>query len=164
MNFRKATINELEKLLEIKRDVIEKFAPLGLNWTSSYPTAEIFRNDILSEELYVLEENGEILASVVLNTKEDDNYKNVKWENEGDGMVVHRLMVSPKYSGRGVGKKVLSNIEEMAKELKLPSVKLDTCTENVIAQKLYKSMNYKFLGEISLRGKEKRYFCLEKVL
>ncbi|MGL5150563.1 MAG: GNAT family N-acetyltransferase [Clostridium sp.] len=162
--FRRATITDLEKLLEIKDKVVEIYVPLGLNWTKSYPTEDIFKRDILKDEVYILEENNEIIGSVVLNSEEDENYNMVKWCNNGPALVVHRLMINPKFSNKGLGKRMLLEIEDFARKAGLPSIKLDTCTENVIAIKLYKSMGYNLLGEIYLsqKGKDKRYYCLEK--
>lgn len=163
MIFRKASAKDLIKFDQIINRVLEKGKGTGLNWTSNYPKVEHFEKDFKNGHLFILEED-EIIGVCVLNDEEDINYKKVKWDNYKKAIVIHRLMIDGKYSGKGYGRKMLLEIEKFAIEKGYDSIKLDTNSNNKIAQKLYFGSNYKKKGIINLEGKLGEFIALQKSL
>ena len=88
------------------------------NWVRGvYPTAETARNALKEGWLYVLEEDGLIQATAILNHVQLPEYKDIPWQypGEGDGvLVIHTLCVPPSRSGRGLARRFVAFAEELA--------------------------------------------------
>lgn len=171
MKFRVAKYGDLNQIKLMIEDVLESGVGTGLNWTKEYPTIRDFEKDLENGDLFVMESEEEeyniknnIVGAVVLNSSEDINYKKLKWSSSQKALVIHRLMVSPKLSRSGNGKRLLRFIEEEGRTRGLSNIRLDTNTENIRAKKLYIGSGYKEIGVINLQGKEGDFICLEKIL
>ncbi len=57
-------------------------------------------------------------------------------------MYVNEIQISPKYQGKGIGSKILNNIENEAKKIKLNSLELQVFKENK-AKNLYEKFGFK---------------------
>ena len=58
--------------------------------------------------MFVLEENGEILASVILNSKANESYRLVNWSREVPDekvLIIHVLAVSPNMQAKGLAQR-----------------------------------------------------------
>lgn len=55
---------------------------------------------------------------------------------------VHDIVVDKRFRGRGVGKKIMNKIIEIAQEKKYCKVNLEVRDDNVVAQNLYKSLGF----------------------
>lgn len=167
MKFRVAKYWDLNQIGLMIDEVLESGVGTGLNWTKEYPTIRDFEKDLKNGDLFVMEsEDAEnnIVGAVVLNSSEDINYKKLKWSNSQKALVIHRLMVTPKLSRSGNGKRLLKFIEEECRRRELSHIRLDTNTENIRAKRLYIGSGYEEVGMINLQGKEGDFICLEKIL
>lgn len=98
--------------------------------------------------MFVLEENGEILASVILNSKANESYRLVNWSREVPDekvLIIHVLAVSPKHAGKGLGTKMMQYILDYAKEIRMQAVRLDVISNNSSAEHLYQKMGFRFV-------------------
>ncbi len=161
MIFRKAVLEDLENIEVMLKYVVKEGRGKGLNWTEKYPTREIFEEDILKREAYIIENDEELVGVVVLNSEEDISYKNLLWQENERFIVIHRFMISPNYEGQGYGKRLLGEILEWARKNNFRLVKLDTEEKNIRAQRLYESMGFKPIGEVSLSDIEGVFKCYE---
>jgi GNAT superfamily N-acetyltransferase len=135
-------------------------------WNDWYPSRERLAKDIKLEELYVYEENAEIIGMVVLTPVMDEEYEPIDWLTpDGRNLYVHRLATHPDVWGRGYGKKLMDFAETFALENNYRSVRLDTFSRNKRNQKFYENRDYKRLGNIYFpKQSEFPFFCYEKVL
>lgn len=163
MVFRKGTYNDLDNIFEIKEEALTAYKGT-IAWSKEYPTRETFGRDIEKEELFVLEEDGDIVAIAVLNMQEDIYYKNIPWEEKESFIILHRVLVAPKYSRQGRGKRLLSEIDKHIVSKGIKSIRLDVKTTNDKAQNLYKCMGYKVLGEMPLEGRIGTWYGMQKIL
>lgn len=159
-SFRLANKDDLFKVSNILKEIINN-KPEGLNWTKDYPNEEVIKNDIEKKELFILEINNEILGAVVLNCDEDINYKKIEWNSNKTPLVIHRLFVSRNYMGDGYGSLLLKRVIDKAKNHGFESIRLDTFSKNINAQKLYIKSGFKYKGTINLEGKVGEFFCYE---
>ena len=53
-----------------------------------------------------------------------------------------RMYVRPEYRGRGIGKRLLAELEGIAREVRLPVLRLETGIHNVDATALYRSAGF----------------------
>ncbi|MGL5867906.1 GNAT family N-acetyltransferase [Clostridium chrysemydis] len=164
MKLRKATRDDLNNFEDILNRVLEVGKVTGLNWTENYPRKIHFEEDLKNDELYVLEDNKEIIGAVCLNDKYDINYNKINFSNSKRALLIHRLMIDGKFSNKGYGKKMIREIEKFALDNGYDSIKLDTNEKNKIAQKLYFGSGYIKKGMMNLEGKEGNYIALQKIL
>ncbi|MGL5479065.1 MAG: GNAT family N-acetyltransferase [Clostridium sp.] len=164
MKLRKATRDDLKNFEDILNRVLEVGKITGLNWTKNYPRKIHFEEDLKNDELYVLEDNKEIIGAVCLNDKYDINYNKINFSYSKRALLIHRLMIDGKFSNKGYGKKMIREIEKFALDNGYDSIKLDTNEKNKIAQKLYFGSGYIKKGMMNLEGKEGNYIALQKIL
>lgn len=114
-----------------------------------YPTRKTAEIALEQEELYVLEEDGEVLAAARLNREQVDVYAQVPWlyeAAEDQVFVLHTLVVSPAASGRGLGSRFVAFYEDLARNLGCPVLRMDTNERNAIARRMYKKLGYREAG------------------
>ena len=98
----------------------------------------------------------------MISNESDEQYNNAKWLFGDSYYVLHRFCVDPKMQNKGVGKTVLSHIEEQIKDMGYKSVRLDTFTKNPFAQRLYRHNGYESRGYADWR--KGRFDLMEKAL
>ena len=78
--------------------------------------------------------------------------------------MIHRMAVSPDYRKVGVGFELVVFGDELAIKNNIRYLKTDTYSSNVNAQALFEKLGYIFVGEMSFLGKEKPFYCYEKMI
>ena len=146
---RKATLSDLdgiEKIYNALHD-LEESGEGCTGWKRGiYPTRDTARASIEIGDMFVLEENGEILASGRINTEQVDVYSTVEWEikaNDDEVTVLHTLAVAPSAKGRGLGTEFVRFYEEYAFKTGRPVLRIDTNERNLPARSLYKKLGYR---------------------
>ncbi len=167
--FRKANKNEINDIVQIYDD-INDYLESNINYThwkkGVYPIREDAEAAFEKNELFVFENGGEILGTVVLNSSEPPQYANVNFDNRFKGneiLVIHTLVVSPKSLRKGVGEAILQSSEAYALTNNCKTIRLDTYYKNEPAISLYTKMFYNFVGMVDLElGFEGLFKCFEK--
>ena len=78
-----------------------------------YPTVAVPKDKVPTGTMYVLEENGEICASMVLNHEQSEEYKEIDWKYLADAeniLVIHTLCIPPRKAGLGYGQILLRGL------------------------------------------------------
>ena len=123
MIIRKATENDIDsiaKIYEAIHDEEEKgMAVIG--WIRNvYPTRKTAEDGVTRDDLFVLEDEGIIVAAAVINQIQVEEYQYATWKHSaGDAevMVLHALVVDPYMKRRGYGKAFVAFYENYAKEV-----------------------------------------------
>lgn len=162
---RLATIEDLPRLYKILEDA-KAFMKSQNNdqWGEHYPPLDSFNFYIEGKELYVLEEDALVVGMVALVDHQDEAYKSMPWSVEGTELVIHRLAIAEEAYGKGYGKYLLSYAIEVAREREVAIIKLDTYSKNKVAQRLFLSMGFNYVGDIHLPQSVLEYHCYEMVL
>ncbi len=171
--FRKAVLSDLDAISRIY-DAIHDREEAGLSHTgwqrSVYPMRSTAETAILADDFFVLEEDGEILASARINKIQVEEYKLVNWSHDArdaEVMVLHTLAVAPWAAGKGHGTRFVQFYEDYARENGCPYLRIDTNEKNARARALYKKLGYAEKGIIPciFNGiKGVNLVCLEKTL
>jgi ribosomal protein S18 acetylase RimI-like enzyme len=170
---RLATLKDLNDVTKIYEDIHyeEESGRAFVNWKRGvYPTIDTAIQAINSKEMFVMIENGAVVASAIINRKWIKEYDNVDWTINAPIdkiMVLHTLAVSPKSSGRGYGTTFVRFYEDYALKNKCPYLRMDTWEKNTVARSLYKKLGYNEAGTITVRFNGIEGFvlvCLEKAL
>ncbi len=167
MKIRQAYQDDLLKAKKLTEACAVGMQQLGIfQWNEYYPSLEKLQQDIDQKELYVLEENYQILGIIVLSEIMDEEYINVSWLTPSEkNLYIHRLATHPKSWGKGYGQKLMDFAEEFAKKLDFNSIRLDTFSLNKRNQKFYEARGYQKLEDIYFPKQSAAPFhCYEFVL
>ena len=140
---RKATKEDILAVAALYDEMIE-YEDTHTKYTSwqkgIYPTADTARLGLKNGSLYVYEENDEIIASVILDTKQPPEYRKITWgvsAKYNQALVVHTLCVKPEHSGGGIGTSIVDFAKSLAKENGCLCIRLNTTSKNAPAAHLY---------------------------
>lgn len=156
MLFRLAKKDEFESLRKFYWNLIDEMRGQSdkIGWKKGiYPTDEFLRESLDKKEMYVLEENGKICASAIINSDYNEGYADIPWSfdcREDEVLIPHALAVSPSLQGRGIGKLFVKEIISLAKKQGKKAMRLDTLGTNTAAQKLYLACGFKFVKSKNL--------------
>ncbi len=167
---RKATLQDVDKINEIYNDIHteEENGRLIVEWARDvYPTRQTAMDGIISGEMFVLEDEGEVVAAAKINQEQEEEYKEANWDynvSNDQIMVLHTLVVSPKCAKKGYGTEFVKFYETYALEHGCKYLRMDTSSKNLIARNLYKKLGYK---EVSIlpsvfNNMDFLLVCLEK--
>ena len=150
---RKATIEDINEIAQLYDTAIdyedshEKYT----SWQKGiYPTAETAASGVKNDSLYVLEGGGKLLASVILDTRQPPEYKNISWGVDaklGEALVIHTLCVHPECSGAGVGSAIVEFAKEIAKKNNCIAIRLNTTSRNTLAIRLYEKNGFNVVAQ-----------------
>ncbi|VYT81407.1 GNAT family N-acetyltransferase [Clostridium tertium] len=167
MNFRKTTEKDLDSVIKIIDEAKEFLKINNIDqWQNGYPNKEVILRDIENDHSYVLDDNGEIIATTVLSFDGDKNYDviyNGDWITDNKYGVIHRIAVSRDYANRGIGKKIIESSEDIAKENNIKSMRADTHKDNKTMQSLLLKNGYEYCGIIFVEDGTER-LAFEKEL
>ena len=145
---RKATLDDLDAISAIY-DAIHDREEAGLaviGWNRAiYPTRASGEASILAGDMYVLEEEGRVLAAAKINQKQEESYAEGTWTHDASDsevLVLHTLVVHPEAAGRGIGTRFVAFYEECAARMACPYLRMDTNARNAAARALYKKLGY----------------------
>ncbi len=136
-------------------------------WQNGYPDIFVIENDIKNGESYIVLNENEIAGTFVLTFREEETYikiYNGKWllETEKYG-TIHRITVSDKFKGKGLGTYLFSEIEKLCQLNSQKSVRVDTHKDNVTMRNLILKSGYTYCGVIYLKDGNER-LAYEKLI
>lgn len=170
---RKAIKDDIREVAKIYEKIIalEEKGLTTTGWQRNvYPTEKTAAEALENDELFVMEDRGEVVASAKINRDQVPVYAECKWEYdapENEVMVIHTLVVDPDRSGNGYGSEFVAYYENFALENGCRFLRMDTNEKNAAARKLYNSLGYSEPGIVScefngINGVN--LVCLEKLL
>ena len=150
---RKATLNDIEAISDLY-DIAIDYEDSHVKYTSwqkgIYPTADTARFGVKCDSLYVFEDGGKILASVILDTSQPPEYRNVSWSVKSGvhgALVIHTLCVHPECVGLGIGSKIVDFAKELASELNCSTIRLNTTSTNTLAYHFYEKNGFAIVAK-----------------
>lgn len=114
---RPVDLDAIEKIYD-NIHAAEESGKAKIGWISGiYPVRATAEEAIRRRDMFVFEENGQILAAAIINKTQVDVYNGANWSFEaGDDevCVLHTLVIDPNCSGRGVGSRFVEFYEKYA--------------------------------------------------
>lgn len=154
---RKATYDDLPTLMEIfgkARGIMRESGNL-IQWSGSYPSEVIVREDIRSGHCYVLaerESKEKIIATMTFIPGPDPTYTEIfdgSWLNDIPYFVIHRIAVAE--PGHDAARRLLDWGFGQA-----DSIRIDTHKDNVIMRHILSKYGFTHCGMIRLANGEPR--------
>lgn len=135
-----------------------------------YPTEATARAALEKADLFVLEDEGKVMAAARINREQVDVYKDAPWQAaapDDEVMVLHTLVVNPQSKGKGYGTAFVAFYEEYALSNGCRFLRMDTNEKNSSARRLYAHLGYREAGIVpcifnGIPGVN--LVCLEKTL
>lgn len=154
LRFRKGVESDLTRIMELIADAQSWFRKQGIDqWQDGYPTRELILNDISNNVNYIIELNGEIVATAVISFAGEPTYAEIVgkgWLNSKQYAVVHRIAVSDVCRRKGIAREILHFTEELCAERGITDIRIDTHRDNKPMRSLLKKMGYTHCGRITL--------------
>ena len=154
MIIRKAVQKDLDAVERIYDAIhtAEENGKQTIGWIRGvYPVRATAEGALKRDDLFVLEDDGEVRGTGILNQMQVDSYSEGSWEHDVPDdkvAVLHTLVISPDQSGKGYGKAFLAFYEQYALENGCTELRIDTNARNVTARQMYKKLGYKEIGII----------------
>lgn len=148
ISFRKAVLKDLDSISRIYDEIHteEEAGRAVIGWIRNvYPTSETAQTAILAGDMFVEEDEGQIVAAARINQEQVPVYADAAWQYDVSPeqvMVLHTLVVSPSCKGRGYGTSFVSFYEQYALEHGSPYLRMDTNEKNQAARALYRRLGY----------------------
>lgn len=149
---RKATKEDIDAVAALfdELHVAEANGLCTTGWIQDvYPIRKTAEDAVERDDLYVLEADGKILGTAILNQLQMDVYKNGDWKypaDESEVLVMHTLVISPSHWGEGYAKEFFAFYEELARKMGCRVVRIDTNSRNSKARSIYNKMGYREAG------------------
>ena len=162
---RYAELKDIEKIMEVIRETIKEMKTYNnTQWDENYPQPIHFENDIKNHSLYVYEKNGDFYGFICANFVEPDEYSDIDWCSKEKSLVLHRMSINPKFRNCGVATELIKFCEDYAIKNNVKYLKTDTYSLNIKMNSLLKKIGYVHRGNMKFLGKEKDFFCYDKIL
>ncbi|GEM_PF-86287 len=164
LEFRKGTLSDLDELYLLYKEGRLALDQQGIfQWNDIYPGRTTISEDLAAGDLHLLTFGHEIIGSVVLNDEQSPQYKSINWEmKEGRVLVIHRLVIHPKYHSLGYATRMMDYSEAYGEKQGYSSIRLDVYTKNPIAIRFYKKRYYQLRGDVEFAGRSYPFHCMEK--
>jgi len=156
--FRLATADDAEELLGLTLRAYAPIRELGIHFAAATADLALVKKNIHNHACYVLEEDGQIQATVSLR---------MPWGPQPGPFGLPHIWwfaVDPDIGKKGVGSALLTWVEEsiIRDTLKAPAVSLGTADEHPWLSAMYERRGYARAGEANLgRGHTTIYFRKE---
>ena len=164
--FRLARSNDIDAIMAIIADAQEfmKSQRSG-QWQDGHPRRAAIIDDIEHEHYYVIEAQGIVVGGLAILDYEAD-YESLlegTWMRHGRYLVIHRFAIDSQYAGKGYAKFALAQVDNMAGDLGISSIRVDTHEKNKPMVNLLLGAGYQQIGVVMLRN-FKRRLAFEKDL
>lgn len=151
---RKARLDDLNQIWQLRLETTELLKERGIDqWQYVDPSLETFKRDILLNEFFVDDEQGEIRGMIAIKGGIEKTYDVIydgNWNIEKPYITIHRLAVKRNLLGKNVALSLMQYAEQHALSLGINYIRIDTHEKNRFAIKLFTSLNYKLCGYILL--------------
>ncbi len=151
MVFQKAKAEVFADIRDFYWNLIEAMTEQNdkIGWKKGiYPADDFLQASLSNGELYTLREGNKLCACVILNSACNEGYAGIPWSincSSEEVLVPHALAVAPEQQGQGIGRRIVSEILNLARLKNKKAVRLDILGTNTAAEKLYTSCGFRFV-------------------
>lgn len=154
MNIRISEKKDIDQIMQIIADARESIGRLGIDqWQYGYPTRDLIKEDVSLSRSYVVELDGEIVATFALINDGEPTYNKIycgAWLNDGKYVALHRIAISGEHRGRGIAEGIIAFFVDYARSGDFTSIRVDTHTGNIPMRKMLEKNGFEYCGTIHL--------------
>lgn len=153
---RVANDGDIPAIRKLVNAAYKELADQGLNYTATYQDEQVTRNRISKGKAFLIEEDGELIASVLITNDYQMTGKNTAY--------ISQLAVLPSHKNRGLGNLLMDFCEFIAVQEKREVMQLDTAKPAQHLVSWYLKQGYLIIGETQWEGKNYSSYIFEKAL
>ncbi len=152
MMIRKATEKDIDRVEKIYNaaHTTEETGNKRTGWIRGiYPVRETAEIAQKRGELFVIEADGKVCGTGIINNTQVDCYEGANWEHDvpdNQICVLHTLVIDPECSGRGYGNSFVAFYESFARQTGCVELRIDTNEINSVARRMYIENGFKEIG------------------
>lgn len=162
---RKAHLDDLPRVMLIVNQTIINMKTWGnKQWDENYPNNNSFKIDIANNNLYVYEDNKQVIAFITIDKQDPEDYFGLKWRSDNEHFVFHRFAVHTNFKGRGIASELLSYGQAIALESKVHYLRIDTNSTNIPMNSLLSKFGFKEVDRVKFRNITDEFICYDKLL
>ena len=149
---RKAEIRDLGAVDSLYREIHDAEAAglITTGWIREiYPIRATAEAALARGDLFVAEDDGQILGSGIINQLQVDVYEGAPWKHQVPDdrvCVLHTLVISPAAWGKGYGRMFIRFYEDYALQHGCTELRIDTNERNLAARAMYGKYGYREIG------------------
>ena len=154
MNYRLAQKTDIDRLVSMAESAKAYFRENGIDqWQKGEPNAACMLDAIGRQEIYVLEEDGEVMAMITIVSGPEPSYAAIDgaWLNEEPYCAFHRVCVDSEKKGRGLAAQLFSQAEGTARSLGFSNIRIDTHPDNRSMQRALEKSGFIRCGCLILK-------------
>ena len=146
---RPATADDLPRIEQIYDAIhtAEETGAASVGWARGvYPTRATAQAALDDGALFVLEDDGDLVAAGRIDQTQVPVYAQVPWQYAAPPeqvLVLHTLAVDPAAAGRGCGTQFVRFYAQRARALGYTVLRIDTNAKNTVARRLYARLGYR---------------------
>lgn len=130
-------------------------------WDENYPTREFIDEDIAHGDLWMLTEDGVLVATITIMEEDFENGLDAGW-TDVPSCVLSRLCVDPARQGQGIGAEVMRRVTEEAARQGYRATRHLTSVDNPAALRLYRKLGFRELRRVRFFGGD--YIAFERLI
>ena len=145
---RKAVYEDLDPVACIYEEVhqAEADGSVTTGWIRDiYPVKATAKAALERNDLFVLEEEGQVVGAGIINQLQVESYYGAPWKYDAadrEVCVLHTLVISPGAARKGLGRKFAAFFEDYAAQQGCCELRIDTNEKNLAARAMYKKLGY----------------------
>ena len=168
-----ATINDVDEIVALYRDVIETVnkTDVKLGWNIDvYPDETFVRTAVENSQMCVLKEDNRIIAVAVVNHNVNAEYDDIDWKIKSPKeriSTIHALATAVDRRGKTTSDMLLMDIADYCRRQNDLAIHLDVIDTNIPAYKMYLRNGYNEMACIDMYYEvvgTRQFWMLEKVL
>lgn len=170
MTIRKASANDIDRIMPILEEARRTIAKLGIDqWQNGYPNREVISEDVRRERSYVMVRDDSVIGTFALITDGEvlyDNIENGHWKSGDDSRnynALHRVAIAVSSRGSGASSAIIDFVCELTKNEGKSSVRIDTHEGNRVMRRMLEKNGFAPCGIIHLENGDPRV-AYEKML
>ena len=155
MYFKKATLDDLDTIIDILSDGRNQLAEAGVNqWQGDYPNPKQVEEDINKGVAYLVHsDDHETVGAFSIVPAPDPVYDAMdgKWQlNTDQYLVIHRVAIHSAHAGKGYASGLFNNVIDYIKQNRpdILSLRIDTHEDNVPMQHLIEKNGFTRVGTL----------------
>ena len=151
---RKATWSDLDAVEQLYNELhdAKEAGLIPVIWVRGvYPSRATAFSALERNDLFVMEEDGKIVGSGIINRIQNDFYASVQWRYsvpDEQVCVLHTMGISPSEFGKGHAGAFLDFYEAYAVQHGCTELRIDTNVNNHVARGMYRRRGYEEVGAV----------------
>lgn len=141
---RKDDLEQIEVL--VKKAKAQMLKEGNDQWDDTYPTKKHYEQDLHNGQLYVYDDDGELLGVACISDEGHHEYDEIPWKiSQKPFLCMKRLAVDPESRLRGIGLAFYHHADQLAIQKGVPSLRTDTNGSNKAALRLFEKAGYSYV-------------------